>query len=254
MSPKFTFTPPSSSSISILSISAQLSVNESKPEPTSMSLELDQIPQAQSLSLDHLQSPLASPLMPKPVLVALPTDRSLSTLESLGKHASPLEFASIVDLVLSSPSESSSKLYKIIPLPALLLEFSNTAIPSHSSLQEQAIGVMPHDVTHAVTSTTVLPANTQIVPPSSSFIDHSHAPPSRLSTISSSRFDPQSSHGENVQVPIHPTPPLDPSLTIRPHLSPSHPPAKFTHMDSVSVPFGISAPTLPIVPSISLHR
>jgi hypothetical protein len=122
--PKFTFTPPFSSSISISSIPVQLAVNEPEPEPASMSLELDHTPQALSLSPDHSHMPLASPLMPEPVLVALPTYQSFSRSESLGnlKYASPLEFAYTVNLAPSSPSESSSKSSKTIPLPALPLE------------------------------------------------------------------------------------------------------------------------------------
>jgi hypothetical protein len=175
-----------------------------------MSLELYQILKALSLFPDHLQSPLTSPLMPEAVLVALPTDQSLSTSESLGKHTSPLEFASTVNLMPSSPSESSLKLYTIIPLPALPLEVSDAmAIPSHLSSQEQMIGV---DAMHAVTSTTVLPANAQLVLLSSSFIDRLHTSPSPLLTISSSRFHCQSSRSENI--PVHPTPPLETSLNV----------------------------------------
>ncbi|KAN0130286.1 hypothetical protein V8E53_011909 [Lactarius tabidus] len=128
-----------------------------------------------------------------------------------------------------TPSQVMSIHSTLAARPTPSLEVSNAPVSLSSTSQEQTLGVTPHDVTHAVTSTT---ANTQLVLPSSSFTDLSQASPSPFSTNSSSRFDPQSSHGEYVL--IHPSPPLETSLNVPSslHLSPSQPPLGLTQDDS----------------------
>lgn len=121
-----------------------------------------------------------------------------------------------LDLVPLSPSESTSKSYKTIPLPAVLLaEDSNVVISSHSLLLEQTLGVMLHEVMHKVTTTSSLPTPV--------FISDRSCSPTILCSFSnvnlpSMKFDPQSSLGEIV--PIILMTPLDTLLTISPHLLP----------------------------------
>ncbi|KAN0133849.1 hypothetical protein V8E53_008344 [Lactarius tabidus] len=144
-----------------------------------------------------------------------------------------------------TPSQVMSIHSSLAARPTPSLEVSNAPVSLSSTSQEQTLGVTRHDVTHAVTSTT---ANAQLlaqlVLPSSSFTDLSQASPSPFSANSSSRFDPQSSRGENI--PIHPTPPLETSLNVPStlHSSPSEPPLRLTQDDSDSaVSFKIASET-----------
>jgi hypothetical protein len=208
-------------------------VHESEPASTSL-LDLDQSPQALTLCPDHFCAPLSSP--------------SNSSSEPLNQPSASCEpeptLSSAADLVLLSLSEPSSESREIIPIPhspESPLEVSNVSVLTHSTSQaksqERTLEVTSHKVTPEVTSTPPLRASAFEVPPSLS--NRSHASPSRpLSTveISSSRFGPQSSHGEIV--PVVPALSLETSLNIpsRGNSSPSPPPPEYTQVDAVSAP------------------
>ncbi|KAN0131215.1 hypothetical protein V8E53_010919 [Lactarius tabidus] len=213
-------------------------------------------------------------LLPDPWPDPSPLAESLSQ-PSMSRKFESAPAASAIDHVLLNPSSSSSESCDTIPVPYAPLEVSNTPMPSHPTLreqtlrvtpsevvlmrlplaarltpllevsdapvlpgstsQEQTFEITPHDVMHAVTSTT---ANAQLVLPLSSFADRSYASPSPFSTISSSssRFDAQSSRGKNVSV--HPTPPLETSLSVfsPPHSSASQPPPRLVLLEDSNVP------------------
>jgi hypothetical protein len=142
------------------------------------------------------------------------------------------------------------------PNPSLAAELfsfdlskSYETIPFPPSLEVSNVLVLPHPTSQARMSTTLSPANAQLVLPSSSLIDRSHASPSSLSTISSSRFDPQSSRGENV--PVHPTPSLEASLTIpaHPHSTPPQRPLGVTLVDPRSSLLDLTLAPVSLTPS-----
>jgi hypothetical protein len=211
-------------------------------------------------------------LLPDPWPDPSPLAESLSQ-PSMSRKFESTPAASAIDHVLLNPSSSSSESCDTIPVPSAPLEVSNTPMPSHPTLreqtlrvtpsevvsmrlplaarltpllevsdapvlpgstsQEQTFEVTPHDVMHTVTSTT---ANAQLVLPLSSFTDCWYASPGPFSTISSSRFDAQSSRGKNVSV--HPTPPLETSLSVfsPPHSSASQPPPRLVLLEDSNVP------------------
>ncbi|KAN0127643.1 hypothetical protein V8E53_014535 [Lactarius tabidus] len=143
---------------------------------------------------------------------------------------------SAVNLFSLSRSESSLKSYETIPFTSAHLEVSNAAVPSRLKSQERMHEVTPHNVTPAVTPTTLLPTNAQLRLPSS-HSDRSHVSPRPLSTveISSSNSEPPSLLGK--VLPVSPTPLLGTSWNAPSYAnsSPLQPPPVFEQGNSPSV-------------------